>query len=288
MSAIQHLSIDGAPTWVVIDDDGGAHPLGCSLAELLAGPGEVRARVETAVAGSAVDVAGAGVLPPVDVQEVWAAGVTYRRSRDGRMEEATDASPYDRVYEAQRPEVFLKATAGRVVTDGDDVGIRSDSGWDVPEPELGLVLDAAGGFVGYVVGNDMSSRSIEGANLLYLPQAKFYDRACALGARIVPAWEIDATALAISLTIERDGAEVFAGTTSTDQLHRRLTDLAAWLYRGVSFPQGAVLLTGTGIVPEIDFTLREDDVVSIEIEGVGTLRNRVVVVGSGTFEGEPA
>ena len=286
MTAIQHLCIDGVPSWVVIDADGAAHPLGCSLAELLAEPGTVRDRVEAGLASPAIEVGDAVVLPPVDVQEVWAAGVTYRRSRDGRMEEATDASPYDRVYEAQRPEVFLKATAGRVVTDGDDVGIRADSGWDVPEPELGLVLDAAGGIAGYVVGNDMSSRSIEGANMLYLPQAKFYDRACALGAWIVPAWEVDASALAISVSIERGGAEVFSGTTSTDQLHRAPQDLAAWLYRAVTFPHGAVLLTGTGVVPDTDFTLRENDVVSIAIEKVGALRNRVVVVGSGEFEGE--
>jgi 2-dehydro-3-deoxy-D-arabinonate dehydratase len=280
MTAIQHLSLDGAPTWVVIDD-GGAHLLGCSLAELLGDPAQVRSRVEAALAGPVVAVDGAVALPPVDVQEVWAAGVTYSRSRDGRMEEATDASPYDRVYDAERPEMFLKATAERVVADGADVGIRADSGWDVPEPELGLVLDAAGGIVGYVVGNDMSSRSIEGENMLYLPQAKFYDAACALGSSIVPAWEVEASDLAISLTIARDGVDVFTGATSTSQLHRRLEDLAAWLYRGLSFPRGAVLLTGTGIVPEGEFTLREGDMVTIEIDMVGTLQNRVVVVGTG-------
>lgn len=284
MTAIKRLNHDGENLWVV-EDDGGAHPLGISLAELLSRPtAQIRETVEAARAGATIDVEGAHVLPPVDVQEVWASGVTYLRSRDGRIEEAVDASPYDRVYAAERPELFLKATPWRVVTDGAEVGIRADSGWDVPEPELGLVLDAAGVIVGYVVGNDMSSRSIEGANTLYLPQAKYYDGACALGAAIVPAWEVPDGPLAIDIVIERDGAPVLEASTSTDQLARRLQDLADWLYRSLTHPHGAVLLTGTGIVPERDFTLQAGDEVRISIEHVGTLQNTVRVVGTGSPE----
>jgi 2-dehydro-3-deoxy-D-arabinonate dehydratase len=256
-------------------------PLGTSLSALLRMPrDEARGVVEKA----SVDAVGAGirvdaVLAPLDAQhEVWAAGVTYLRSRDGRIEEATDGSPYDRVYVARRPELFFKATGRRVVGPHEPVGVRVDSGWDVPEPELGLVIDARGDIFGFVVGNDASSRSIEGENLLYLPQAKVYTASCALGPEIVPAW-LAAPPFDITMSIERDGATVFEGGTSTDAMARTLPDLADWLFRGLDFPDGAILLTGTGIVPDADFTLTAGDVVTIGIDGIGTLSNPVVSVG---------
>ncbi|MHA7985395.1 fumarylacetoacetate hydrolase family protein [Rathayibacter sp. CAU 1779] len=256
-------------------------PLGVTLAELLRLPrDEARGLVEKA----RVDAAGDGirvdaVLAPVDPEhEVWAAGVTYLRSRDGRIEEATDGSPYDRVYVAKRPELFFKATGRRVVGPGEPVGVRTDSGWDVPEPELGIVLDASGDIFGFVPGNDASSRSIEGENLLYLPQAKVYTASCALGPEIVPAW-LAAPPFGISLTIEREGATVFEGTTSTDAMARTLPDLADWLFRGLDFPDGTIVLTGTGIVPGADFTLTPGDVVTIGVDGIGTLTNPVISVG---------
>lgn len=253
-------------------------PLGTTLSELLRrSPADARASVERAAAGAGIRVD--AVLAPVDpAQEVWAAGVTYLRSRDGRIEEATDGDPYDRVYGAERPELFFKATGTRVVADGEPVGVRADSTWDVPEPELGLVLDSHGGIFGYVPGNDASSRSIEGENLLYLPQAKVYAASCALGPEIVPAWAADAP-FDISMAIARAGETVFSGTTSTDAMARALPDLADWLFRGLDFPDGVILLTGTGIVPDAEFTLTPGDEVAITIAGVGTLTNPVALVG---------
>jgi len=264
--------------WTVRSGDAYA-PLGMTLSELLRLSREdARAAVERASGGTGIRVD--AVLAPVDPgQEVWAAGVTYLRSRDGRIEEATDGDPYDRVYVAERPELFFKATGARVVADGDPVGVRADSTWDVPEPELGLVLDAHGEIFGYVPGNDASSRSIEGENLLYLPQAKVYTASCALGPEIVPAWIAEAP-FDIAMTISREGEPVFEGTTSTDAMARTLPDLADWLFRGLGFPDGAILLTGTGIVPGADFTLTPGDEVAISIDGVGTLVNPVVRVGS--------
>lgn len=218
-------------------------------------------------------------LAPVDHQEVWAAGVTYARSRDERMAESTEASVYDRVYAAERPEVFFKATPWRVVADGDAVGIRADSTWDVPEGELAVVLNSRGEIFGYTVGNDMSSRSIEGENPLYLPQAKVYDASCALGPAIVPAWCADGP-FDIRLEISRGGAVVFEGETSTSSLARSLGDLSGWLGRALTFPAGVILLTGTGIVPDDSFTLRPGDVVAIGIDGIGRLTNHVEMVGS--------
>nr|WP_240977737.1 fumarylacetoacetate hydrolase family protein [Planctomonas sp. JC2975] len=174
--------------------------------------------------------------------------------------------------------MFFKATGRRVVGPGEPVGVRADSGWDVPEPELGVVLDAAGDVFGFVPGNDVSSRSIEGENLLYLPQAKVYTASCALGPEIVPAW-LAAPPFGIALTIEREGVTVFEGTTSTETMARTLPDLADWLFRGLDFPDGTVVLTGTGIVPGADFTLMPGDVVRIGIDGIGTLANPVIKVG---------
>lgn len=220
------------------------------------------------------------LLPPIERQEVWAAGVTYLRSRTARMEESDfSAQAYDKVYEADRPELFFKSVADKVVAHGDAVGIRKDAKWNVPEPELALVVNSRGKIVAYTIGNDMSSRDIEGENLLYLPQAKVYDRSCALGPWLeVGATDAEARAWKIHLKIERGGKTVFEGDTAVDQMKRKLPELADWLYRSQTFPHGAVLLTGTGLVPGDDFTLHADDRVHIRIDGIGTLTNPVVPV----------
>jgi 2-dehydro-3-deoxy-D-arabinonate dehydratase len=221
---------------------------------------------------------GSTVLAPIETQEVWAAGVTYERSRVARIEESVSADPYDLVYVADRPELFLKAPGWRVRGPGQPIGIRADSDWNVPEPELALVVDARLRVAGYTIGNDVSSRSIEGRNTLYLPQAKVYDGACALGPCIVPA--SDATApFDIEVEIERDGDHVFEGRTSTAEMRRSFDELVAFLGAALTLPVGAILLTGTGVVPDADVTLRPGDVVRIRIEGLGTLENRVQVVG---------
>lgn len=216
------------------------------------------------------------LLPPVDRQEVWAAGVTYAWSREARVREAQSKEVYVRVYEARRPELFFKATAERVIGPHDWIGLRGDSQWNVPEPELALVLNPRMQIIGYTVGNDVSSRDIEGQNPLYLPQAKIYRHSCALGPAITLAGEdIDGQNLAVRLAIHRGDATVFQGETNTAKMHRRLAELVDYLGRYNDFPCGAVLLTGTGIVPGDDFTLQDGDHVSIEIESIGTLRNPV-------------
>jgi 2-dehydro-3-deoxy-D-arabinonate dehydratase len=217
---------------------------------------------------------------PVDRQEIWAAGVTYLRSKVARMEESDfSASAYDRVYDAERPEIFFKCLANKVVAHGHTVGIRRDAAWNVPEPELTLVLNPRGRFVGCTIGNDMSSRDIEGENLLYLPQAKIYDRSCAVGPWIaLGVTEDDARRWTIRLVVRRNGAEAFAGETSASQIKRRFDSLAEYLFRCQVFPHGALLLTGTGLVPPDSFTLQAGDVVDIHISGIGTLSNSVVVV----------
>ncbi len=217
-------------------------------------------------------------LAPIEQQEVWAAGVTYKRSQVARMEESeTGASHYDLVYTADRPELFLKAMASRVSGPGAPVRVRSDSSWSVPEPEFTLAINPAGKIAGYTIGNDMSARDIEGENPLYLPQAKVYRQCAAIGPSILLASEpLDLGATKIRLTITRDGAELFAGETDLSQLARSLEDLASWLFRENDFPNGALLMTGTGIVPHDDFTLENGDEVSIEVTGIGTLTNPVV------------
>jgi 2-dehydro-3-deoxy-D-arabinonate dehydratase len=217
----------------------------------------------------------AHLLPPVDRQEVWAAGVTYAWSREARVREAVSKDIYVRVYEAERPEIFFKSAAEKVVGPHDWVGIRGDSHWNVPEPELVVVLNPAMQIVGYTIGNDVSSRDIEGENPLYLPQAKVFRHACALGPTIVLHDAVDVSDLAIRLRITRDGAEAFGGETRTSMIARKLTDLASYLGRYNDFPNGVLLLTGAGIVPGDEFTLAHDDVVEIEIEQIGTLRNVV-------------
>jgi 2-dehydro-3-deoxy-D-arabinonate dehydratase len=218
------------------------------------------------------------LLPPIDgATELWAAGVTYARSRDARKEESVLAAAYGLVYEADRPEIFFKSVAWRVVTDLEPVGIRRDSVLNVPEAELALVINADGEIVGYAVCNDMSSRSIEGENPLYLPQAKVYAGACALGTGIRPTWEVpDPGRLDIELTVVREDTTAWHGATSTSAMCRGLEELASCLFAEQAFPTGAVLTTGTGLVPEMDFALRTDDVIRIVVEGVGTLTNPVV------------
>jgi 2-dehydro-3-deoxy-D-arabinonate dehydratase len=220
------------------------------------------------------------LLAPVEQQEVWAAGVTYLRSKTARMEESDfSASAYDKVYSADRPEIFFKSIAEKVSGTGEPVGIRKDAKWNVPEPELALVINAKGKIVGYTVGNDMSSRDIEGENLLYLPQAKVYKQSCALGPWItLGGTEEEVRKWIIRIAIKRDGAAVFTGETSVNQIKRSFTDLVNYLFRSQDFPHGAVLLTGTGVVPDDSFTLRTNDITEIEITGIGTLKNTVAVV----------
>lgn len=217
---------------------------------------------------------------PVERQEVWAAGVTYLRSKKARMEESDfSASAYDRVYDAARPEIFFKSLAEKVVPTGELVGIRSDAKWNVPEPELALVMNSRGQVVGYTIGNDMSSRDIEGENLLYLPQAKTYHRSCALGPWItLGPPEAMAREWSINLEIQRDGQRVFGGESSVGQIKRGFAELAGYLFRCQVFPHGVVLLTGTGIVPPESFTLAEKDAIRITISGIGELKNPVTVV----------
>ncbi len=209
-----------------------------------------------------------------DTQEVWAAGVTYVRSREARVAESSTADLYQKVYEAERVEVFFKAVGWRVMGDGDAVRVRRDSGWSVPEPELTLLINRAGEIVGYTAGNDVSSRDIEGQNPLYLPQAKIYDGACALGPGVVIASADSMRSLPVRMTIERGGEVVFEGETSTSKLKRSLEEMVRWLTRELSFPEGVFLMTGTGVVPPDDFSLRLGDKVRIEV-GALTLENQV-------------
>jgi 2-dehydro-3-deoxy-D-arabinonate dehydratase len=252
------------------------------------GRGDLMAELASALVGAtpaaqldqlsgAIAQAGLVLLKPTDDQEVWAAGVTYERSRIAREEESAGSGIYDRVYSAARPELFFKATPSRTVGPGEPVAIRVDASWNVPEPELGLVVNQQLELVGFTIGNDMSSRDIEGENPLYLPQAKLYARCCALGPLIALHDSIaDPTNLPIKLEIRRGGATAFAAETSTRRIVRPFADLISYLGRDNLFPDGVVLLTGTGIVPPDDFTLLAGDEVAISIEGIGILRNPVV------------
>ena len=217
------------------------------------------------------------LLAPVDNQEVWAAGVTYLRSKTARMEESDfSATAYDKVYDAPRPEIFFKSMPSKVVANNDAVGIRQDATWNVPEPELALVMDEKSNVVGYTIGNDMSSRDIEGENLLYLPQAKMYDRSCSLGPWIVfGPDEAEVRQWTIGVKISRAGKVVFEGETSINQIKRSFVELSDYLNRSQTFPSGSVLLTGTGVVPDEEFTLEEGDHVAIRVSGIGELGNPV-------------
>jgi 2-dehydro-3-deoxy-D-arabinonate dehydratase len=266
--------------------EGRLRGLGTDLDELLAQPLDgIRAVVEAA--GPEVDPGALELLAPVASQEVWAAGVTYRRSREARMEESTQQDMYARVYEADRPELFFKAPGWRVVPHGGQVGVRSDSSWDVPEPELAVLSNSSGEVIGFSCGNDMSSRSIEGENPLYLPQAKVYDRSCALGPAAALAWETDLSGCRISMEIARDGDPLFRGDAALSDMVRRPEELSAFLHSALTLPTGAWLLTGTSIVPGSEFTARHGDQVTITLTGLGTLRNTVTLVDVGNPTAPP-
>jgi 2-dehydro-3-deoxy-D-arabinonate dehydratase len=224
------------------------------------------------------DLIGTELLPPIGSQEVWASGVTYLRSREARIEESKDAKGgdfYTRVYDAPRPELFFKAPSYRTVGSGDQVRIREDSKWNVPEPELTLFMCSAGSIEGYTIGNDMSSRDIEGENPLYLPQAKSYNGAAAIGPCLLVQQNPINPDTEISIEILRDSVAVFSDHISINQMKRKHTDLVSYLFRELDFPHGVFLMTGTGIIPADDFTLRAGDVIKISIEGIGTLLNTV-------------
>ena len=258
-------------------DADGVRPLEVASLSALLGlsAAEMRAVVDGAAEAAPSEVA--TLLPPADGRmEVWAAGVTYRRSREARLEESGGADFYQKVYDAERPGLFFKSVPWRLVTDAEPIAIRRDSALNVPEAELAIVVNSAAEIVGYTISNDVSSRAIEGENPLYLPQAKIYAGACALAPGIRPAWEIDADDLAINLRITRQGAIAWSGSTSTSQLARPLQSLVDWLFAEDHFPDGVIISTGTGIVPELDFTLASGDLVTIEIDQVGTLANRVI------------
>ena len=245
---------------------------------LAAGDGGLWDRVAAADRADPVP-AGATILAPIETQPVWAAGVTYERSRVEREAESVSAADvYALVYDAERPELFFKSPGDRVVAPDDAIGVRRDSAWNAPEPELVIVVDAGMTPVGFTIGNDVSSRSIEGANPLYLPQAKVYERSCALGPCIV-AWSELGLPADIRLSVTRGGSTVFEGETSTAAIHRRLEDLVDWLGRAMAFDRGSFLMTGTGIVPPESFSLTAGDEVLITIAGIGLLRNPVVEVG---------
>lgn len=272
-----HLGIiEGERIVPLADTDAGAPRLLSDLLETDDPAAEIEARADRR--REALRLADVQLLAPIDQQEVWAAGVTYYRSRTARMEESQRAAYfYDLVYDADRPELFFKANPHRVVGPDAAVRIRSDATWNVPEPELALVLDSRLRLVGFTIGNDMSSRDIEGANPLYLPQAKVYDQCCALGPCITLASAMPEPAeIGIRLTVQRDGREAFAGQTDVTQMRRTFADLVSWLGRDSSFPHGAILLTGTGIVPGDEFSLQPGDRIEIAIDGIGTLSNPVV------------
>jgi len=239
---------------------------------------ELRGQIEEAVRAGTGNYADVNILAPIDGKtEVWAAGVTYKKSEEARKEESGTPDIYAKVYTAQRPELFFKATPRRVADTDAQIVVRTDSTWDVPEPELVLVINAYGEIIGYTIGNDVSSRSIEGENPLYLPQAKVYTGCCALGPGITPAWEIsDPYNLTINLTIERNNQLYWTGETSTRELKRRFDELVTYLFLENDFPDGVFLCTGTALVPEKQFTLQPGDLVQIRIDQLGTLRNPVV------------
>jgi 2-dehydro-3-deoxy-D-arabinonate dehydratase len=264
---------DGTPILGVVAESGLAPLLGAgSIAQLLqldlAGIERELART-----GPAIPLDRTRLLPPIDgATEVWAAGVTYLASREARVEESDDREVYRRVYDADRPELFFKAPAWRVVTDREPIGIRDDSPNNVPEPEVGLVLNSRGELVGYTTVDDVSSRTIEGENPLYLPQAKVFDGCCALGPSISPRWLVpDDRAMAIRMTIRREGAVIFEGEASTSRMKRSFAELARFLFLESKFPDGVVLATGTSVVPPLTTTLSRGDIVEIDIDHLGPM-----------------
>lgn len=281
----------GAPAAGAVTTDGDWRSLGCDLDELLRlRLSDIRAAVDEALARDfdpdcdleAADVEAAQALPPASGQmEVWAAGVTYERSRDAREEESEVADVYAKVYDAARPELFFKSVPWKVVTDAAPVGIREDSALNVPEPEVAVLVNAFAEIVGFTICNDVSSRSIEGENPLYLPQAKVYWHSCAIAASVRPAWEVTAPdALDITAEIRRGGVPVWDARGTTAKMRRSFDDLVSYAFAADDFPDGMVLSTGTMLVPEMDVTLQEGDEVAITIAELGTLVNPVVVRGS--------
>jgi 2-dehydro-3-deoxy-D-arabinonate dehydratase len=246
--------------------------------ELLSG-NSVPKRLSSAIAGEGLaSLDGMERLAPVQSQDVWAAGVTYYRSRNARIEESKHVGGgdfYDRIYMAPRPELFFKSTGQRVVGPGSPVRIRSDAHWSVPEPELTLAINSEGRIIGYTIGNDMSSRDIEGLNPLYLPQAKVYDGSCALGPCLLISDDPLPATTGIQLEILRQGKVAFSDSTTLASLKRDPKELVEYLYREISFPHGALLMTGTGIVPADEFSLAHGDLIRIAIDGIGTLENSV-------------
>jgi 2-dehydro-3-deoxy-D-arabinonate dehydratase len=235
--------------------------------------------LEVLAEARATELLNEGLLPPIGTQEVWAAGVTYLRSREARMEESADsgaADLYDKVYAAERPELFFKSMPRRVVGHRQQVYIRRDSSWNVPEPELTLFINSSGNIQAYTIGNDMSSRSIEGENALYLPQAKVFERSASIGPCLyVPSARTISAETAIKMSIHRNGAEVYRDETTISRMKRSFTELAGYLYSEMDFPHGSFLMTGTCLVPPNDFTLQTGDAVSISIDGIGTLINTI-------------
>jgi len=263
---------------VVVEHDGAFYSAGRSDWDALISRENLSGYLQGLIREAKTVASPVELLAPIGSQEVWAAGVTYYRSRDARMEESKSAGGgdfYDRVYSAERPELFFKATAHRVVGPNQAVAIRSDASWSVPEPELALLVSPGGKIIGYTIGNDMSSRDIEGENPLYLPQAKVYDRSCALGPCVLVADSPLPTTTDIQIEILRAGRAEFSGSTTLKELKRDPEQLVRYLYHSSSFPNGCFLLTGTGIVPGDSFTLNADDEIRITIPPIGTLVNRV-------------
>ena len=281
MQIVRFRAADGAVALGALRNDrvvARFKPPASTLPELLRLPlEEFRTTVQRTIAISSPPAWDTTLLAPIDgLMEVWAAGVTYQRSEEARREESGTPDVYSMVYNADRPEIFLKATPRRVVGPDGTVVVRSDSTWDVPEPELAVVVNAHAEIVGYTIGDDVSSRSIEGENALYLPQAKLYHGACAIGPGITPAWEVpDPYDLAIWMAIERENEVIWEGETRTSGLKRRLEELVTYLFREDEFPDGVIISTGTALVPDSPFTLEDGDSVEIAIDRLGALRTTV-------------
>jgi 2-dehydro-3-deoxy-D-arabinonate dehydratase len=271
---LQHAGRPAVAVW----SEGKLNQARVGLDELLRLPrAEMREELEHAT--RRLDPGQCELLAPVESQEVWAAGVTYLRSRVARMEESSEADVYAKVYEAERPEIFFKSAGWRVVGHGGVTGVRPDSIWNVPEPELAVLSNSRGEVVAYACGNDMSSRSIEGENPLYLPQAKVYDRSCSIGPAAVLAWEVDEpNGARITMQIKRGSELVFDGEASLSEMVRDPAELSAVLHSAYPLPAGAWLMTGTSLVPPLPYTAEADDVVMIDIEGIGRLVNTIAVV----------